>query len=168
MATKKKKVIKKAVKKTVKKEKAVKIPFPKALKKAPKSVPGKFYTFRQNNSFGRFDYDAGRGISVNVIVEADNTADANSRAERIGLYFDGAGDCPCCGTRWSEQYSYTDQKGVFNDNSSQVPEIYGEEVGPGTIFPKKKDVWSTTKWMKKSQPEGYIHYKDGRVEGFWK
>ena len=167
MATKKKKVVKKAVKKAVKKEKAVKIPFPKALKKAPKSVPSKFYTFRQNNSFGRFDYDAGRGISVNVIVEADSVDDANSRAERIGLYFDGSGDCQCCGTRWSEQYSFTDSKDVFNDNSSPVPEIYGEEVGPGEPFPQKKDVWSATKRMKKNQPEGYIHYKNGTVVGFW-
>ena len=158
MASKKKKVVKKAVKKTVKK---------KVVKKAPKAVPSKFYTFRQNNSFGRFDYDAGRGISVNVIVEADSVDDANSRAERIGLYFDGSGDCQCCGTRWSEQYSFTDSKDVFNDNSSPVPEIYGEEVGPGEPFPQKKDVWSATKRMKKNQPEGYIHYKNGTVVGFW-
>ena len=161
MATKKKAV----KKKVAKKEKAVKIPFPKALKKAPKAVPSKFYTFRQNNSFGRFDYDAGRGISVNVIVEADNVDDANSRAERIGLYFDGAGDCTCCGTRWSAQYEWQGK-----DDSTEKPMVYDEIVEAEDSFPKQKpgEKWAPNKWNDKDEYEGFIHYKDGRVVGFWK
>ena len=64
-----------------------------------------FYRFRQNNSYGRFVFDKERGISTEVWVEADSTADAMARAEVIGLYFDGAGDCPCCGDRWYPPWS---------------------------------------------------------------
>ena len=63
-----------------------------------------FYTYRQNNSGGGFVIDKKRGISVYVIIEADSTREADARAEQIGLYFDGYGDCPCCGNRWSEFY----------------------------------------------------------------
>ena len=139
MASKKKKVVKKAVKKTVKK---------KVVKKAPKAVPSKFYTFRQNNSFGRFDYDAGRGISVNVIVEADSVDDANSRAERIGLYFDGSGDCQCCGNRWSEQYEWQGK-----DSGDEKPALYGVAV-------KAEDLVSSP------DVDSYIHYKNGQVVAF--
>lgn len=59
-----------------------------------------FYQFRQNNSYGRFVFDKERGISTEVWVEADDLVEATARAEAIGLYFDGAGDCPCCGDRW--------------------------------------------------------------------
>ncbi|MFE4367966.1 MULTISPECIES: DUF7296 family protein [unclassified Streptomyces] len=58
-----------------------------------------FYEFHQNNSGGGFDYDEDNGISVYVIIEAGSADVANARAEKIGLYFDGEGDCPCCGDR---------------------------------------------------------------------
>lgn len=61
-----------------------------------------FYAFRQNNSGGGFDYEPVTGIAVNVIIEATSAEDANERAEVIGLYFDGYGDCECCGNRWHE------------------------------------------------------------------
>lgn len=63
-----------------------------------------FYTYEQNNSGGYFDYDEEKGISVYVIVEADNAKDANQRAENIGLYFYGGADCQCCGSRWSDAW----------------------------------------------------------------
>src|SRR4051794_4942961 len=61
---------------------------------------GSFFHFRQNNSYGRFDIDLTRGISSDVLIQADDIAEAFERAETMGLYFDGAGDCPCCGDRW--------------------------------------------------------------------
>ena len=64
-----------------------------------------FYEFIQNNSGGTFIYDEQKGISYSVIVEADSENDAITRAEQIGLYFDGKGDCPCCGNYcWYRRY----------------------------------------------------------------
>ena len=146
MATKKK-AVKKAVKKKVVK---------KAVRKrsAPKTL---FYCFRQNNSGGAFVYDAKRGISVNVIVEAYGTQDANDRAFDIGLYFDGEGDCQCCGSRWHEQQGY--------DKGTPEPAVYDSVVTPNSKF-QKDDI----KWMTNGEFEGFIHYVGGPVKfaGFWK
>lgn len=54
-----------------------------------------FYFYSQNNSGGSF-----RPPAINVIVEASSAAEADSIAEGLGLYFDGVGDCSCCGDRW--------------------------------------------------------------------
>jgi len=159
MATRKKAVKKKVAKKVIKKAPVKKTPAKK------KPAPSKFYTFRQNNSFGKFDYDAKKGISVYVIVEANSIEDANTRAENIGLYFDGRGDCPCCGNRWSEQYDYSGK-----DDSTPVPSIYDEEVKPDETFPgpKKGEKFGPIKWTSKKQFDGFIHYKNGTIAGFWR
>ena len=65
-----------------------------------------FYFYSQNNSGGSF-----RPPAINVIVEASCAAEADTIAEGLGLYFDGIGDCPCCGDRWhraedDEYYTY--------------------------------------------------------------
>lgn len=75
-----------------------------------------FYCFHQNNSGGVFDQDD--VLDVKVIVEAASILEANSRAEEIGIYFDGRGDCECCGNRWSEVWEYTAASAELN--------IYGE------------------------------------------
>ncbi|MGW3072762.1 DUF7296 family protein [Kitasatospora sp. NPDC001132] len=106
-----------------------------------------FYTYNQNNSGGGFDYDAERGISVFVIVEADSAEGADARAREIGLYFDGVedgNDCDCCGDRWSEAWS-----------GDQVPSIYGTPL-------ENHRPYGT--WMG-DLPEAYVHYADGRVVG---
>jgi len=65
-----------------------------------------FYTFNQNNTGGSFvDNDE---VCHFVIVGADSAEQANRRAETFGLYFDGYGDCDCCGNRWYEQWADTD------------------------------------------------------------
>jgi hypothetical protein len=81
----------------------------------------KFYHFSQNNSGGSFVLDEVSGITHHVIIEACSVDDANKRAEAIGLYFNGWGDCNCCGNRWSEQWSYGDR-----DPGTSTPEVYGE------------------------------------------
>ena len=113
-----------------------------------------FYTFSQNNSGGVFDFDAKRGIGQYVIVEADTPADANYRAEQIGLYFNGCDDdgpdCPCCGDRWSEMYR--------GEKGDEVPSIYGTPITePMRVF---------IRWAPDGEPEGYVHFADGRVEPF--
>lgn len=76
----------------------------------------RFFTFDQNNSGGYFT-----GPAIDVVVEARTADEANARAEDLGLYFDGAGDCiECCGYRWSEQYD--------DDDGTEVPSKYGEPI----------------------------------------
>jgi hypothetical protein len=104
-----------------------------------------FFTYRQNNSGGGFYEDEVRGIGIMVIVEADNADEANARAKDIGLYFDGEGDCPCCGRRWRNAYP--------EEAGDEVPSLYGEPVEKyEATFPK----WSDC--------TGYIHYKNGVIE----
>lgn len=114
-----------------------------------------FFSFRQNNSGGRWDIDPKRGISVNVIVEADDWEHANYLAERIGLYFDGSGDCGCCGTRWSSLWKY--------DEGTPAPMHYSQEVGENK--PARLTGFGI-KWTDQGQPEGYIHHSDKRIEPF--
>ncbi|WDM16709.1 hypothetical protein J3S85_37725 [Streptomyces lavenduligriseus] len=108
-----------------------------------------FFTFDQNNSGGVFDIDTAAGISAYVIVEADTAEEANERAESIGLYFDGEGDCSCCGGRWSAQWS--------SDKGDEVPSIYGEPV---------QDYDFRYRWMDGDNPEAFVHFADGRVQGY--
>lgn len=107
-----------------------------------------FYTYNQNNSGGRFVFNSNKGISHYVIVEADSVEEADRIAEGIGLYFDGEGDCPCCGDRWYSPYG----EGSVN------PEVYGEPIT------KPFGTGLSGKWI--DGPEGYVHYKDGTVMGF--
>jgi hypothetical protein len=81
----------------------------------------KWFTFRQNNSGGRFTVDD--DVDVNVIIQANDAAEANELAQRVGIYFNGVNDgidCECCGDRWSTMWD--------NDRGTDEPEIYGERV----------------------------------------
>lgn len=108
-----------------------------------------FFTFRQNNSGGSFDFS--RDLGHFVVVEADNAAAANARAETLGIYFDGSGDCPCCGNRWSEQWD--------DDEGTKTPEVCGQA-------PKDYMASEAMIWAEDDEAEIVIHYADGRVEKF--
>lgn len=110
-----------------------------------------FYTFIQNNSGGIFDFDEMAGISHYVIVQAVDAREANYRAGRIGLYFDGYGDCWCCGDRWTE---------VWRLAGDPEPMIDGEPLADYMLSR------TFMKWMGPDQPEVFVHYMDGRTEGF--
>ena len=107
-----------------------------------------FYTYNQNNSGGSFVFEKS-GISHFVIVEADSAEDADSKAQAIGLYFDGEGDCDCCGARWSQAY-----------NGTNEPEVYG-----ASAFDYEVSKFGI-KWMGED-PEGFIHYRDGKIIPFY-
>ena len=111
-----------------------------------------FFEFNQNNSGGSFDYDERGGITHIVVVEADSAADALSRASDIGLYFDGDGDCPCCGDRWSDYLTDSD--------GDKEPSHYGTPLTKDTFDADKFGVWM------KAGREACVHYKDGRKEWF--
>ena len=71
-----------------------------------------FYTFNQNNSGGYF-----KGPASTVIIEANDADDANHFARKQGLYFDGVGDCSCCGNRWQL---------AWECEATDTPLIYGQ------------------------------------------
>lgn len=121
----------------------------------------KFFTFNQNNSGGRFVVDHRRGISHYVIVEARSAQEANQLAEQLGLYFDGVGDCNCCGNRWSEA-------GLWGETGSDRPEVYSTPVAGQSREGTKLDGSKYgPSWFIKDGPEGYIHYLDNVIEPFW-
>lgn len=107
-----------------------------------------FYTYSQNNSGGGFDYDPETGISHYVIVEADSARDADSRAERIGLYFDGEDDCPCCGDRWNCASTYSRE---------EFPSIYGQPIAE-----YERD--ESYHWIKTGY-NVFIHFQNGTIQG---
>jgi hypothetical protein len=77
----------------------------------------KFWCYVQNNSHGSWVRD--KDNDKYVIIEADSYNHANMIAEEEhGLYFDGFGDCRCCGRRWSEQEDWSD--------ASSVPMVWGD------------------------------------------
>ena len=117
-----------------------------------RTVDTKFYTFDQNNSGGGFGKPA-----IHVIIEALNYEDANSRAEDIGLYFDGVAsgnDCECCGDRWSSQWR--DYK------ASETPKIYGQS--PEVYVRDSKNI----KWGDKTLPEIKVFFLDGTTKEYFK
>lgn len=93
------------------------------IKNSNELTKAKFYTFSQNNSGGHFVIDEKAGIAEVVIIEAYSADGANSRAELIGIYFNGVAsgrDCGCCGDRWDE---------IFSDGEGEdVPSCYGTPI----------------------------------------
>lgn len=111
-----------------------------------------FYTYDQNNSGGAFDFDADAGIAHYVIVEAASSDDADERAERIGIYFDGCDDgrdCDCCGDRWYRAWS----------DGDDAPLVYGHDV-----YSYKNLDWSAWRRHYPDVPEAFVHYVDGTVK----
>lgn len=107
-----------------------------------------YFTYSQNNSGGSFDYDPQRGISEYVIVEANAATEADVLAESIGLYFDGDGDCECCGDRWSNAWG----------NGDAFPMIYGQILAEY----KRDYIWIRGGFGV------FVHYADGRTVGYLK
>jgi hypothetical protein len=110
-----------------------------------------FYTFNQNNSGGSFKKDK-YGLTHIVIIEANSAEEANSKAESLGIYFNGCDDerdCPCCGDRW---YPVNDSDGT------KMPEIYKQS-------PQEYTQKAMCLWMEKGR-EVCVHYADGRQEWF--
>lgn len=115
-----------------------------------------FYLYAQNNSGGRFITDKKMGIANNVIIEAQSPRVADALAEDKGLYFNGCAegrDCDCCGDRWSSAGDY---------DASEVPSVYGSEV----VVVDGEGLWESDFGGGWTEPDGYIHYLDGRVVPF--
>lgn len=105
-----------------------------------REIKTKYFRFHQNNSGGSFVIDDARGLGVNVWVEAQSAADANARAESIGIYFNGCdsgADCECCGDRWSSQWR--------DESGADEPEINQE-------------------WDFRWHDKVYVHHIDGTID----
>ena len=116
-------------------------------------VKTKFFCFSQNNSGGSFDEPA-----MYVIVEAMNAAQANQRAQEIGLYFDGCStgrDCSCCGDRWYSQWD--------NSDGDDAPSIYGKALAD--MNEDDDSLSMRARWSREGRiPYAIISYLDGREE----
>ena len=110
-----------------------------------------FYHFNQNSSGGVHSFDHTAGISVNVIIEAYSADEANRIAQDIGLYFDGEGYCSCHGDRWYEASAA---------DSAEYPHIHGAPLTDSLEHPLD------TRWASKGEPEAYVHYLNGMIEGW--
>lgn len=110
-------------------------------------VQTKYYVFNQNNSGGGFDIDATRGIGEKVVIEAINYLDANDRAQRIGIYFDGCADgrdCSCCGDRWSPLWGEDTYSTIDVNNPEEIKKQFND--------------WGWTK-----RQHLFIHTLDGEI-----
>lgn len=106
-----------------------------------------FYHISQNSSGGSFDFDLDRGITHHVVIEASSVEEAISRAESMGLYWDGVQDgvdCPCCGDRWYPPH---------DGDGEEFPHHHGTPVSEPALLP----------WMEAGR-ECAVHYLDGRIE----
>lgn len=104
-----------------------------------------FYTYIQNKTGDIYSHN--EKLAQNVIIEAANAYTANKQAEEIGIYFDGNGDCTCCGNRW-QAFDITDS-GTF------YPEIYGEIVDY-LYKPEYNETEETIKTV-------IVYFEDGRI-----
>jgi len=60
-----------------------------------------YYEYTQNNSGGNFVVN--KELDHRVFIKAKNEKEANKKAEKLGIYFNGCHDgvdCSCCGDRW--------------------------------------------------------------------
>ncbi len=98
-----------------------------------------FYLYDQNNSGGSFITDS--SVCEFVFIEAMDADQANSRAEDIGIYFNGVDlgeDCDCCGDRWYP---------VSESDAIESPEVYGQSLvkAPTSFFRTQAYVYADDK-----------------------
>lgn len=101
-----------------------------------------FYTYNQNNSFGKF-----KGKYDLISIEADSPEEADIIALReTEIYF--AQDCPCCGSRWSQANDYY---------CYEFPSDYGDKD-------IRKD--SYKKFSLRKEMKTLVIYKNGNKEEY--
>lgn len=106
-----------------------------------------FYTYRQNNSGGYWEYDTLEGVAQYVIIEAPTQELANLKFWDVVSGYTSY--CECCGERWSDYYP----------DDAEVPSIYDKPVDE---YLSKADSWFRSSDPKK--PTVAIHYLDGTIE----
>jgi hypothetical protein len=108
------------------------------------------YEYSQNNSGGSFTVDD--EVTIRVYIEADSAGEANRKAEEFGIYFDGYGDCPCCGNRWQE---------ASEPDCKDVQELETRFDGPGWRAGQNYFDSYIADWVKVGEAAAYVYLKDG-------
>jgi hypothetical protein len=122
-----------------------------------------WYEYRQNNSGGHFAYSD--KVSNSVLIEASSAAEANSKAESIGIYFNGCTkgiDCACCDDRWCEEYEAMTEFTTYqlrNGDSEATTHAGVREYAQALA---DNDTWA------KGKPAVIVYFADGSVERFTK
>ena len=115
----------------------------------------KYFEFSQNNSGGSFDVDD--KLCHRLIIQAETEEQAVTKAEEMGVYFDGCQngiDCNCCGDRW---YSPSE---VQIDKMAKVYKKPMESIEDYAQFIANEYGWTT--------PDVRIFYADGKVTEIFK
>lgn len=113
-----------------------------------------FFQYHQNNSGGSFIVND--EVTYDVIIEAASAAEADSKAETIGIYFDGVDksiDCDCCGDRWYSQHGW-----MGADRGDEVPSHYGTPLEEALAEKPFID------WASSEEYNFYVYFADGTVE----
>lgn len=121
----------------------------------------KWYEFSQNNSGGEFVVDS--LVCHRVYVQAYSAAEANEKAEGLGIYFHGLGDCECCGRRWHEVGEYDAVKDI-----EKLKETWGKSKFKPVDTSGWKDIkdyvqYQADEWGWTS-PDARMFYENGLVE----
>lgn len=107
-----------------------------------------FYYYSQNNSGGKFRVD--ENLANYLYVEADSAEAADRKASGFGVYFDGYGDCECCGRRWSEASETSDYS--RSDTLEDLVKRLKETLRWGFDKGKEENEWNSCR----------VHLRDGR------
>jgi len=122
-----------------------------------------WYEFRQNNSGGR--YDINEDVSVRVLIQAATPAEANARAEQVGIYFDGCHsnlDCDCCGDRWDKAWDALEDFTVYSWMGIGRPDT----VTYDSVFDYAQAV-ADEGWGDNKKPEVIVYFADGAKIRFY-
>lgn len=141
----------------------------------------KFYEFTQNNSGGSFHVND--DLTVRVMIEADTAEEANSKAEDLGMYWDGCEkghDCKCCGDRWypawGDGMEFPYRYGTMTEKEAkEIAVAYNSQAEPNMRVGTNKDRnWDVIFPVPESyaqfvadrwgwdDPDCYIYFKDSR------
>lgn len=119
----------------------------------------KFFTYSQTKG-DTYKFDAKRGISRFVIIEAGNATDADWRARQIGMW-PGSYDVECYGPRWTPAVDAAEYG--YPDIAVRQPTVRGTVVQPGAERPT--DI--PRAWPRAERPHVFIHYADGSQAAAW-
>jgi hypothetical protein len=114
-------------------------------------VEYKFWSYRQNNSGGKFHIND--KVTILVVIEAPDPEYADFLFERnTGVNIDSHPYCECCGERWNNAW------GEGNDQPSS--RFSGDPI-------IKEDEYLTC-WVKTGEPYVHIYYFNGNKESYIK
>lgn len=121
-----------------------------------------WYEFRQNNSGGSFHTND--DVSVEVLIQAASSGEADIKAEEIGIYFDGVEegrDCDCCGNRWHSAGNALSQFTTYNWRNRSKTDY-------GNVRAYAQAVADVDDWAAAGEPTVIVYFADGTVERFYR